>query len=193
VNNVLEDEIFSATETAKILKCSVSTLARWRSEGIGPKYIKLSEHRKALVRYRSSELKAYLSKYGPGESVDPNNGITTNYKANGRLNNTDVAIETGIPWPCNEEPPWHKAVLEAFSKLKVARGLDTDESFFLDERTSQRAYNDRILASGVDCLRNRVIALCKKYNESYGRKNGRIKITTRKQDKPSGIRVWRVE
>ena len=173
-----------------ILHVSVSKLQKLRAAGEGPYYSKVGR----LVRYRTDDLVNFMEENKTIESTD-NTRITTNYKQSFRkCENTSIPIETGIPMEDyrHKEPAWHKAVLEAFSKLKVARGLDTDESFFLDERTVQRNHH-RLLATGAQALRSRISTLCKKYNEKYGEKNGYIKIATRVQDKPSGIRVWRVE
>ena len=59
----LLDELLVPKEAATFLKCSVSTLARWRGDGLGPRYVKLTEHRKGAVRYRASDLKTYLARF----------------------------------------------------------------------------------------------------------------------------------
>jgi hypothetical protein len=58
----LIDETISNGQAAKILKKSLSTLARWRSLGIGPAYIKNG----GTVEYRPHDLNAYrLSRRRP--------------------------------------------------------------------------------------------------------------------------------
>jgi predicted DNA-binding transcriptional regulator AlpA len=51
------DEILTAKEVATMLKCSPTTLYRWRKQGIGPKYFNL----RGDVRYKMSEIDAYIN------------------------------------------------------------------------------------------------------------------------------------
>ena len=50
------DEILSINEVAAMLKCSPTTLYRWRKEGTGPKYFNL----RGDIRYKLSEINAYI-------------------------------------------------------------------------------------------------------------------------------------
>lgn len=54
------DPLLTATEVAKILQVSVDTLARWRTQGRGPQFIKLGTARSSPVRYRHSVVQAFL-------------------------------------------------------------------------------------------------------------------------------------
>lgn len=50
-----EERLLTPAETATRLRASLPTLARWRCEGTGPKYLK----RGGRVFYRDSELTEY--------------------------------------------------------------------------------------------------------------------------------------
>ena len=52
--------LINAAELAKILKVSARTLARWRDEGTGPKWIKLGTAEKSPVRYNINDVEAWL-------------------------------------------------------------------------------------------------------------------------------------
>lgn len=47
-------------EVAALLKVSVGTLANWRYQHVGPRYIKLTDAPNGPVRYRREDLDAYL-------------------------------------------------------------------------------------------------------------------------------------
>ena len=47
-------------EVASLLRVSVGTLANWRSQGIGPRYTKLSASTNAPVRYHQADIDAYM-------------------------------------------------------------------------------------------------------------------------------------
>jgi len=55
-----ETRLLDPQEVARILGTSLSTLARWRSEGKGPKYLKLGDGAFAPVRYRPSDIKSFI-------------------------------------------------------------------------------------------------------------------------------------
>ncbi len=57
------DDLLSTEETALRLRCSANTLARWRGELRGPKWVRIGPKR---VAYRSSDIAAFLS---PNEAV----------------------------------------------------------------------------------------------------------------------------
>ncbi|MEV7387209.1 helix-turn-helix domain-containing protein [Streptomyces sp. NPDC091215] len=54
------DELLTPAETAPIVKLSVSTLKGMRWKGTGPRYIKLSPGRGGRIRYRRSDVDAWL-------------------------------------------------------------------------------------------------------------------------------------
>jgi len=64
--------LLSPREVAKILGTSRSTLARWRREGKGPKYLKLGEGMFAAVRYRGSDVRAFIE----GSAVERGEGTS---------------------------------------------------------------------------------------------------------------------
>ena len=54
--------LLTEQEVAKQLRVSLAALRRWRLEGRGPRFIKVS----ALVRYRSEELEQWLASQPTG-------------------------------------------------------------------------------------------------------------------------------
>jgi len=52
-----EDRLLTPDEAADFLRSSPQTLAQWRSQRRGPRYIKLENR---SIRYRSSDLENYL-------------------------------------------------------------------------------------------------------------------------------------
>lgn len=53
------DKLLSTLETARYLDIHPTTLATWRVEGRGPRFIKLGNRK---VRYRSEDITAWLDK-----------------------------------------------------------------------------------------------------------------------------------
>lgn len=58
---------YSAKQAAKVLGVNVRTLANWRVRGYGPQYVKVG----ARVRYRGSDLEAYLADRTRKHTSDP--------------------------------------------------------------------------------------------------------------------------
>lgn len=55
------NELLTAREVATILKVTVYTLENWRGLRTGPKYTKLGEGIRAPVRYKRSDVDAYVA------------------------------------------------------------------------------------------------------------------------------------
>lgn len=55
------NELLTAREVATLLKVTVYTLENWRGLRTGPKYTKLGEGIRAPVRYKRSDVDAYVS------------------------------------------------------------------------------------------------------------------------------------
>jgi len=53
------ENLLSPEEAATRLRCSAHTLARWRSEGHGPRWLKLGPKR---IAYSISDLEAYVAR-----------------------------------------------------------------------------------------------------------------------------------
>ncbi len=53
------EEMLTGPEAAKAINLNPFTLARWRMQGKGPKYIRLGG-RKGRTRYRRSDVEAWL-------------------------------------------------------------------------------------------------------------------------------------
>ena len=50
-------DLFTTREAAQILKTVTGTLENWRSQGIGPKYIRLGSR---AIRYSRADLEAFI-------------------------------------------------------------------------------------------------------------------------------------
>lgn len=62
-----ERELLTVKEVARLVDYSESALNNWRSQGIGPRYLKLSTRR---VRYRRSDILAWLDSAERGGTQD---------------------------------------------------------------------------------------------------------------------------
>ncbi|WP_405436687.1 helix-turn-helix domain-containing protein [Streptomyces avidinii] len=62
-------ELLKPRELAQELGVHVGTLANWRSQGIGPRYSKLSSSPQAPVRYRREDVDAYLAQLTPSRNA----------------------------------------------------------------------------------------------------------------------------
>jgi predicted DNA-binding transcriptional regulator AlpA len=63
----VNETLLTARQAAEYLGLPEATLAQWRSQRRGPQYIKLESR---LVRYRSSDLEAYLGQHLVETEVD---------------------------------------------------------------------------------------------------------------------------
>tara|TARA_R100001086_G_scaffold240227_1_gene166152 strand:- start:17 stop:283 length:267 start_codon:yes stop_codon:yes gene_type:complete len=56
------NEFLTTQETAKLLNLDTMTLWRWRKEGMGPPYFKLTDSiKRPVIRYPADELQKWLS------------------------------------------------------------------------------------------------------------------------------------
>lgn len=58
------DDWLTAREAGAMARVSEKTLANWRSLGVGPPYTKLSPGRGGRIRYRRSDVLAWLAQRG---------------------------------------------------------------------------------------------------------------------------------
>jgi predicted site-specific integrase-resolvase len=58
----MEIEWLTPREVAAQLRVHIGTLANWRYMGLGPKYTKLSELPNSPVRYKQSDVDAYMQR-----------------------------------------------------------------------------------------------------------------------------------
>jgi len=65
-------QLLRPVEVARLLSISLDTLARWRIEGRGPRYVKLGVGRKASVRYPQDAVDAFLQ--DPAGDASSNRG-----------------------------------------------------------------------------------------------------------------------
>ena len=61
VSETLSDRLVTPEVVEEVLAVKLSTLATWRSEGYGPKYVKLSAGRSGAVRYPLSEVMKFAA------------------------------------------------------------------------------------------------------------------------------------
>ena len=57
----MTDKLLAPPEVADLLKVKVETLEVWRAMLKGPPFIRLTNGKRAPIRYRQSEIDAYLS------------------------------------------------------------------------------------------------------------------------------------
>ena len=50
----------TAEQLAERLQCRPQTLAEWRCKGVGPKFVKFGVSKQARVRYRESDVDAWI-------------------------------------------------------------------------------------------------------------------------------------
>lgn len=58
------EQLLTAPEAADYLRQAASTLATWRVNGVGPKYVRLGRR----VLYRASDLAAYVDELAEGRA-----------------------------------------------------------------------------------------------------------------------------
>lgn len=56
-----DDDLLTPAEVAKLLSMHEGSLAAWRSQKRGPKWVKLGDKPKSPVRYRRGDLAKYLA------------------------------------------------------------------------------------------------------------------------------------
>jgi hypothetical protein len=54
------DDLLDSAETAAILGIKINTLEIWRIRGNGPAYVKMGDHARAPVRYRRTDVVAWI-------------------------------------------------------------------------------------------------------------------------------------
>jgi len=62
-NNLTIEPFITAMDAAEALHINIKTLARYRVEGVGPRYFKLGRGRGARVLYRLSDLVAWVESF----------------------------------------------------------------------------------------------------------------------------------
>jgi predicted DNA-binding transcriptional regulator AlpA len=67
LNGESKSSLLTAKQAAEFLGLPESTLAQWRSQRRGPLYVKLESR---LVRYRRSDLEAYIGRHLVETEVD---------------------------------------------------------------------------------------------------------------------------
>ena len=71
-DSVLGDgPLLTPAKVAELLAVSEVTLARWRRTGKGPAFLKLQRGRSGLVRYRLSDVEAFLGACSRASTSDP--------------------------------------------------------------------------------------------------------------------------
>jgi predicted DNA-binding transcriptional regulator AlpA len=57
----MNDSLLMPKDAAAVLSVSVDTLSRYRMTGVGPKFVKLTHGQQGMVRYRRSDLDAWIA------------------------------------------------------------------------------------------------------------------------------------
>ena len=61
-DTTMQDRLLTPPQVAEILRVNVTTLEAWRGRRIGPAWIKLGDGKRGAIRYRQSEIDAYLQR-----------------------------------------------------------------------------------------------------------------------------------
>jgi hypothetical protein len=56
------NRLLKPAEAAELLNVSIDTLSRWRMLGGGPKFCKFFQSKQAIIRYRQSDLEAFIGR-----------------------------------------------------------------------------------------------------------------------------------
>ena len=67
----MNEKLLTPFDLAKFLDMSEASLARWRSEGGGPAYVKLRGGKTGLVRYRIRDVEKFLEHSSRASTSDP--------------------------------------------------------------------------------------------------------------------------
>jgi hypothetical protein len=70
------DPLLSPAQAARYLSVSTPTLARWRQTGCGPRFLKLGDRKQSTIRYRLSDLNAFVERAARASTSDPGPGVT---------------------------------------------------------------------------------------------------------------------
>jgi len=71
----MSKELLTPDDLAKFLDMSRASLARWRSEGGGPSYIKLRGGRTGFIRYRLRDVEKFLEHSSRASTSDPGSAV----------------------------------------------------------------------------------------------------------------------
>lgn len=56
----MEEAMLTSKEVAERLGITLNTLQKWRNRGVGPKYYKYGGANSAMVRYKESDVAAFM-------------------------------------------------------------------------------------------------------------------------------------
>ncbi len=87
------ENLYYAKEAAEFLRIDEKTLAKWRSLGIGPRFIKISSR---AIRYEESELRRYMAeraRHSTWDFVD-SAATATSSDGTGKQRHRDAAKES---------------------------------------------------------------------------------------------------
>lgn len=59
-DQTLRDEMLTPAEAADVLRVHPVTLATWRANGTGPRWMKIGDRLRSPVRYRRADIEQYL-------------------------------------------------------------------------------------------------------------------------------------
>lgn len=66
---VRTDQLLKTSEVAKLLNVSEDTLKKWRSCGVGPRWLKLGEKLYSPIRYEPDSVNEFLAQCAAGIAV----------------------------------------------------------------------------------------------------------------------------
>lgn len=66
----LTTELLRPAEAAVLLTVHADTLARWRREGKGPRFVKFGTGRTAIIRYRREDLETYIDESSQSSTAE---------------------------------------------------------------------------------------------------------------------------
>ena len=64
-------KFFSPNELSEVLGLSPDHLARMRMHGIGPRFMKIGDGRSGVIRYRDSDVEAWIESRMRANTVEP--------------------------------------------------------------------------------------------------------------------------
>jgi predicted DNA-binding transcriptional regulator AlpA len=70
-----EDQLLRTPQAAARLGLNSKTLAQWRWRGCGPKFYRIGDGRHAAIRYRPSDLEAYIASRVATSTSDPGQAV----------------------------------------------------------------------------------------------------------------------
>jgi predicted site-specific integrase-resolvase len=78
MSEIGSSHLYRPLEAAELLAVSVDTLARWRRNGTGPRFLKFGRGRTAVIRYRQQDIDDFVQDSLRCSTSDTGDGLTPN-------------------------------------------------------------------------------------------------------------------